>query len=136
MAHEGNSSCYPLELLFGISWTFRGSEFQNQAVFDAAVTEFQDPKFRDVWRPKEVVLLAAHIRVSPDVAWYLTDEHPTIEFGADNGHSFTAGELLYKVHNAFVANLRQMDHQYFEGFTLDENQEPSKPPLYNLDLGS
>ena len=60
----------------------------------------------------------------------------TVELAADNGESFTAGELLFKVHNAFVAHLRQMDHQYFEGFSLDEHQEAGKPPLYNLDLGS
>ena len=101
-----------------------------------AVAEFQDPERREVWRPAEVVLRAARVRVSPDVAWYLTEEHPTVELVADNGGSFTACELLFKVHNAFVAELRQMDHQYFEGFTLSEDQDPGEPPLYDLDLGS
>jgi hypothetical protein len=104
--------------------------------FDAAVAEFQDPDRGEVWRPEDVVLHSARVRVSPDVAWYLTDDHPTVEFAADNGESFTAGELLFKVHNAFVGDLRRMDHKYFEGFTLDEDQGPGEPPLYNLDLGS
>lgn len=136
MATKGNNSPYPPELLFGVSWTFRGPAFDDRARFDAAVAECQDPDRGEVWRPDEVVLHAAYVRVSPDVAWYLTDDHPTVEFVADNGESFTAGELLFKVHNAFVADLRQMDHMYFEGFTLDDDQEPGKPPLYNLDLGS
>jgi hypothetical protein len=50
--------------------------------------------------------------------------------------SFTAGELLLKVHNRFVAGLRQLGHKYFEGFTLDEHPVPGKPPQYGLDLGS
>jgi hypothetical protein len=55
---------------------------------------------------------------------------------ADNGESFTAGELPFKVHNAFVEALRQMDHQYFEGMTLSPEQRPDMAPLYDLDLGS
>lgn len=127
---------YPPTLLQNVSWTFRGPDFADRAAFDAAVAEFQDPERGEVWRPAEVVLHADRVRVSPDVAWYLTDEHPTVELVADNGRSFTAGELLFKVHNSFVAELRQMDHQYFEGLTLSEDLEPDEPPLYDLDLGS
>jgi hypothetical protein len=126
---------YPAELLWGVSWTFRGDTFLNRQTFDAAVAEYQDPDRGEVWRPWEVVLAATQVRISPDVAWYLTDEHPVAEFTADNKVSFTMGELLFKVHNAFVAQLRQMDHQYFEGFILDEH-ESDDVPYYHLDLGS
>jgi hypothetical protein len=126
---------YPPTLLQDIAWTFRGPAFEDRTDFDVAVAEFQDPDDTEVWRPGEVILRAGRVRVSPDVHWYLGD-HPTIELAADNGESFTAGELLFKVHNAFVAELRQMDHKYFEGFTLSEDQEPGEPPLYDLDLGS
>jgi hypothetical protein len=126
----------PPELLWGVSWTFRDEPFTDRAAFDAAVAEFQDPDSGEVWRPDEVVLHAARVRVSPDVDWYLTEDHPTTDFTSDNGESFTAGELLFKVHNRFVTELRQMDHKYFEGLTLDEDQEPGEPPLYGLDLGS
>ena len=136
MPARRNSSPYPPELLSRVSWTFRGQAFADRAAFDAAVAAFQNPARGGVWRPDEVVLHAGRVRVSPDVHWYLSDEHPTAEFAADNGEGFTAGELLFKVHNYFVADLRQMDHQYFEGFTLDEQQEPGEPPLYSLDLGS
>jgi hypothetical protein len=63
-------------------------------------------------------------------------EHPTAEFTADDGESFTAGELLFKVHNRFVAELQQMDHKYFEGFSLSGQPQLGEPPLYDLDLGS
>ena len=127
---------YPDELLWEVSWTFRGHVFADRAAFDAAVTEFQSADSSDVWRPNEVVLHAHRVRVSPDVHWHLTDDHPTAEFAADNGSSFTAGELLFKVHNRFVSELQQMDHKYFEGLTLDEDSDPGETPLYGLDLGS
>ena len=136
MAMHDGPAAYPPTLLQNVSWTFRGPDFADRATFDAVVAKFQDPERGEVWRPAEVVLHAARVRVSPDVAWYLTDEHPTVELVADDGRSFTAGELLFKVHNSFVAELRQMDHKYFEGFTLSEDQEPGEPPLYDLDLGS
>jgi hypothetical protein len=133
---QGKTDPYPPELLSGVSWVFRGPAFDDRATFDAAVAEVQHPGRKGLWRPENVVLHTGRVRVSPDVAWYLTEDHPTVELAADNGESFTAGELLFKVHNAFVAHLRQMDHKYFEGLTLDEDQELGKPPLYNLDLGS
>jgi hypothetical protein len=76
------------------------------------------------------------VRVTPDVDQTDWDEQPEVELSADNGEAFTAEELLFKVHNAFVADLRGGDHVFFEGFTLSEHQEKGRPPLYNLDLGS
>ncbi len=137
MASQDNADGYPPELLWGVSWTFRDQPFPDRAGFDAAVAAAHpDPEHGPVWRPDEVVLRSARVRVSPDVHWYLTEEHPTAEFAADNGESFTAGELLFKVHNRFVAELRRMDHKYFEGLTLDSHPAPGEPPLYLLDLGS
>jgi hypothetical protein len=136
VAAQDKAGEYPPELLWGVSWTFRGEPFADRSDFDAAVAEYQDPDRGEVWRPEEVVLYAGRVRVSPDVAWYLTEEHPTVEFIAGNGESFTSGELLFKVHNRFVAELRQMDHKYFEGFTLDEDDDAGESPLYGLDLGS
>src|SRR5262249_42738313 len=134
MVAEAYPGPFPPELLWGVSWTFRGPPYADRAAFEEAVAEFQGGD--EDWRPEEVVLRCPRVRVSPDVAWYLTDEHPTVEFAADNGESFTAGELLWKVHNAFIVHLRQMDHQYFEGFSLSGHQQPCTPPLYDLDLGS
>jgi hypothetical protein len=136
VAAQDNSGTYPPEVLWGVSWTFRGQPFTDRAAFDAAVAEFQSPEHGSVWRPDEVVLRSARVFVSPDVHWYLTEDDPTTEIAADNGESFTAGELLFKVHNRFVGELRQMDHKYFEGFSLSGEPRPGEPPLYDLDLGS
>lgn len=136
MAAQDDSEPLPRELLWGVSWTFRGDPFADRAAFDAAVAEFQNPDRGGVWRPAEVCLRVARVLVTPDVHWYLSDDDPVVELMADDGAAFTAGELLFKVHNALVSDLRQMDHKYFEGFSLAGHQEPGLPPLYDLDLGS
>src|SRR5437870_2564264 len=122
MAAQDNTGPHPLELLWGVSWAFRGQPFADRAAFDAAVAEFQNPDHAEVWRPDEVCLRAARVRITPDVHWYLSDEDPVVELVADDGRAFTAGEFLFKVHNAFIADLRQMDHKYFEGFSLSRHQ--------------
>ena len=136
MAAHDSTEPLPPELLWGVSWVFRGEAFADRAAFDAAVAACQNPDHGEVWRPDEVCLRAVRVRITPDIHWYLSDDDPVVELAADNGTAFTAGELLFKVHNALVADLRQMDHKYFEGFTLVRHQEPGEPPLYDLDLGS
>jgi hypothetical protein len=126
----------PRTLLESVSWTFRGRAYSDRKEFEAAVHKLQNPARGGVWRPDEIVLRVGRVRISPDVAWYLTEEHPIAELVADNGVAFTAGELLFKVHNTFVAQLDRMDHKYFEGFTLADQQQDEEPPLYDLDLGS
>ena len=75
-----------------------------------------------------------------DDGWYPSDEDfSEAEFEADDGAAFTAGELLFKTHNAFVGMLRQMDHKYFEGMTLVQagfSDPERRIPRYDLDLGS
>ena len=120
----------PSELLWGVSWTFRGEPFADRTEFDAAVAGYQNPDRGEVWKPAEVCLQVARVRISPDVHWYLSDDEPVAELTADDGVAFTASELLYKVHNFFVADLRQMDHKYFEGFSLAMYQESGQPLLF------
>jgi hypothetical protein len=137
MASESSgASSLPATLMQGVEWLFRGSPFADQKAFNAAVTEFQNPEWGPVWHPDEVVLRAARIRVVPDVDWYVGDEDPVAELSADDGQAFTAGELLFKVHNAFVAGMQQSSHQFFEGFSRSAQQVAGEPPRYDLELGS
>ena len=124
----------PPTLLQGVAWVFRGPAFADRAAFEAAVAEFQDPEWPSDWRPAEVILSASRVRVEPDADWY--DGEPVAGLAADDGRAFTAGELLFKVHNAFVAGLRRTNHQFFEGFTLSADPVAGEPPLYTLELGS
>lgn len=134
-ADRSASSRLPPTLMEGVEWVFRGSAFDDRAAFEAAVAEFQNPEWGSDWRPADVVLRAAHIRVVPDADWYVGDD-AVADLTADDGREFTAGELLFKVHNAFVAGLRETNHQFFEGFSLSAEQLTGGPPLYTLELGS
>ena len=55
---------------------------------------------------------------------------------SDNGESFTAGELLFKLHRTMVEDLRGCDHHFFEGLTLHSRQTDGKSLLYVVSLGS
>jgi hypothetical protein len=128
---------YPDEMMHDVHWSFRGPKYRSRTKFVEAVRQYyRDVELDGDWRPGEVVLRVPRVRLSPDVACTDWDEHPVVEVRADDGEAFTAGELLFKAHNAFVALLRDGDHVFFEGFTLDSNQQKGKPPLYNVDLGS
>ncbi|OWK39197.1 hypothetical protein FRUB_06279 [Fimbriiglobus ruber] len=61
---------------------------------------------------------------------------PVIMLEANNGESFTTGELLFKLHNALVEQLRKIDHHFFEGLSLAGWQPGGLMPLYQLRLGS
>jgi hypothetical protein len=54
---------------------------------------------------------------------------------ADGPEGFTAGELLFKIHNMYTAALGEGDHIYFEGLTLAEDPGDGWP-VYDLDTGS
>jgi hypothetical protein len=131
----------PETLLDDVMWTFHGEPFSDQAAFAEAVREengavrkANDPEFSTQWLQQPFLFLP-RIRITPD-SWDWDQEDPVLELTPDNGVAFTPGELLFKVHNAWVTVLRELDHKYFEGFTLAEKQERGKPPLYELDLGS
>jgi hypothetical protein len=135
---SGSSSSGPMPsaLLEGVEWVFRGPAFADRAAFEAAVGKFQNPEWGSDWRPNEAVLNAARVRIVPDADWWAGDDEPVANLTADDGRAFTAGELLFKVHNAFVAGLREAGHQFFEGFSLAADPGAGEPPLYVVELGS
>jgi hypothetical protein len=126
----------PTRFLESVCWVFRGTQFTDRTAFEAAVRDAQFPEWGEVWRPAEIVLRVPRVRIRPDADWYPSDREPEVVLTADDGESFSAGELLFKVHNALVADLQELHHQFFEGFSLSGHQEPGQPPLYDMDLGS
>lgn len=53
---------------------------------------------------------------------------------ADNGKSFTAGELLFKINNETVIDLKNDPHYYFEGLMYDGIED--NIPVYEIAQGS
>jgi hypothetical protein len=92
----------------------------------------------NTWNPNEVVIECKDITIQYS---YWDDEEEEIEddfnLSAD-GSFFTAGELLFKIHNHVVDKLENNDHHFFEGLTLWDGENHSNPdaPLYFVNQGS
>ncbi len=127
----------PKQVLRGVHWSFIGKPFADREAFDQAVRQYQiDIGGKDTWRPEEVVIPYPHIRVAY-MCWQADEQiEPVIELASDADASFTAGEILFKLHNAVVEQLREIDHHFFEGLGLDSHQAAGESPLYVLDQGS
>lgn len=124
---------YPEEIMADVPWIFEEPKFSTQAEFvDAVHQHHREFEEEIVWQPEAVVLPFRRVRVEHG----FDDDEGGIEFTADHASGFTAGELLFKVHNAFVEELQELDHRFFEGFSLLEASEGDEPPLYEIDLGS
>jgi len=137
MADLEGDAILPEEMLRGVHWPFAGSPFSDKAAFERNVRQYQiDITGKDSWQPNRVVILWPRIRVIY-MCWQGDEQlEPVVELVSDNGESFTAGELLVKLHNAVVEQLRDMDRHFFEGLYLHSTQTPEKPPLYVLSQGS
>lgn len=122
---------FPKDLLGDVYWSFGGKVFETEAEFNKEIRQYQiDIKKKDDWQPEKIVLKSPLVKVIYEY-WEEDDEVvKTVEISADNGEYFSAGELLFKIHNLVTENLRGMDHCFFEGLSLN------KPPTYWLSLGS
>jgi hypothetical protein len=132
---------FPESLLEDVSWTFHGEPFRDLPAFVAAVCADIDPEWDCAQAIQQelftVVLCAPRVHIEPDMWLWDESDEPVLELTPDNGVAFTGGELLFKVHNAWVSVLTRMDHKYFEGFSLsDRKRKRGAPPLYTLELGS
>ena len=125
------SNNFPQSLMKDVYWSFGGKVYHSQVEFDEKVRHYQlDIKEKDDWHPAKIVLSCATINVIYEF-WEEEDEvEKVVEISATNGEFFTAGELLFKIHNLVTEDLSEMDHKFFEGLSLD------KPPTYWLSLGS
>ena len=139
---RGRPKRYPRDLLDDVAWNFDPPRFRSQARFEEAVRElYRDMGWEFEWRPAQVVLRCPRVRARPDF-WddYPPEEAPRFvtELTADDPAGFTAVELLFKVHNAFLRRWQEDagDHTFFEGFHLADAPAGDTAPLYTICLGS
>ena len=127
----------PLRAMRDVCWSFTGSPFVTREEFDASVRHDQI-RFRkkDSWRPDAIIIPAPRVAVRY-MCWQGDEQvEPVVTLEADDGVRFPAGELLFKLHNAVVEQLREIDHHFFEGLTLAGWVDDGKVPLYQLGQGS
>jgi hypothetical protein len=140
---RGQPARYPRELLGDVHWCFSRPTFRSLARFEEACRRcYREMGWEFNWRPAEVVLPCPRVRVRP-VFWddYVPPEEEErflAELAADSPSGFTAGELLFKVHNLFLRRWEEDagDYIYFEGFRLVKTPAGGAPPLYSIDVGS
>jgi len=135
---------YPADILRDTLWDFHDQRvYLSQAAFEEAVQQYHleaqtyAPEIRpeECWQPTAIVLKSPIVEIRyfseplGEEVWH------EVELVSDNGKWFTAGELLYKLHNAAVERLKGNSHRWFEGFEL-ESVTDSGVPVYILVLGS
>jgi hypothetical protein len=127
----------PLRVMDSVCWSFVGSPFATREEFNERVRQYQIRiRKQDSWRPNEIIIPAPRVAVRY-MCWEGDEQiHPVVMLEADEGSGFGAGLLLFKLHNAVVEQLRQIDHHFFEGLVLAGWVEDGRVPLYQLRQGS
>jgi hypothetical protein len=127
----------PRGVMIGVSWSFGAPTFGTREAFEESVRAYQvQIRGEDTWNPDEVVIPRPQVKVMYRTWIRGKEAEPVVELLADNGASFTAGELLFKVHRAVADNLRKRDHKFFWGFRLSGDPGINEVPLYYMRLGS
>jgi hypothetical protein len=139
---RGQPARYPQELLDDVHWCFRRPTFRSRARFEQACRHYYRAMGWEFnWRPEEVVLTCPRVRVRP-AFWddYDPEEEERFiaELAAEKPTGFTAGELLFKVHNHFLRRWKEDagDYVFFEGFRFVKAPAGGAAPLYSIDVGS
>jgi len=124
---------FPPDLLSDIQWVIIGSIYYSRVNFNEAVHRHRlEICISGYWNPSMISILV------PRIAIQCSDGDGNdfiLDFESDNGHWFTDGELLFKIHNAMVEQCNECDHRFFEGLHFVKNQE-SGTPMYSLSIGS
>jgi len=133
---------FPKKLMTNILWNFNDDEYNSQNNFIISLLAYNEKIFgEDFELEKDKKILDCAKVVIQYMYWDEEKEddiEPDFLLTADNGISFSQGELLFKVHNKVNKKLKDADNSYFEGFLLCEGENPNNPdiPLYFLLQGS
>lgn len=131
---------YPKVLLRNIYWAFSEGPIENQENFINRLTSYHEqisgvklPMGLDkiIFDYPKIVLQYVKYDENDDF------EEPQELIEANNGESFSARELLFKIHQVGI-NLENDHNCYFEGLTFATSDDPDFPeiPVYFLDTGS
>lgn len=125
-------------LMADILWSFTGGKREAQKLFVEELVrynlEIDERKINPdeiVEESREVIVAFAYVNEDDE------DKDCELRLTADSDEGFTAGELLYKIHNAVVADLEEGDCHFFEGLVENGVHEQYPDiPFYYLNLGS
>ena len=122
---------YPKQLMSEVYWGFYGGRYNSREEFIQEVTEY-NKELNKEWNPNETVLNCPNVTIQ--YSYWNNDknniEEIDFDLGADNPSGFTAGELLYKIHNQVVNILEDDDFRFFEGLTLWKRKRSRKNTIH------
>jgi len=110
---------YKKEIMSDVRWGFYENKYDSFEQFIREVIEYN--KDLDLeWIPDATVLVCQDVIIQYS---YWDDDIKTViekdfELIADNQTDFTAGELLFKIHNQVVDRLKNEDFNIFQGLAL------------------
>jgi hypothetical protein len=127
--------------LDGLCWSFEGEPFEDRDKFEEAVREAQLRILgnADDWLPLEMLVHDTRIRIRFDVCNIEENFELEVELFSSVPNGFTALDIMFQLHNNVTPLLRRHQdwHVFFEGLCTNPAwQEPGKPHLYLLNLGS
>ncbi len=135
----------PNKLLDDVLWDFRSKEvYASQEKFNAAVWQhyrdihkFAEEIHVDDWKPDRFALGCSGIivRYFADPIGASEGAFHTITLKSSDERGFSAGELLFGLHNAAVVHLGESGHHIFEGLTLAGTNSLDMP-VYQMIGGS
>jgi len=130
---------YPKRLMSNVSWGFFGGKYNSLEKFIQKVSDY-NKDCNKIWFPEKTVLNCQNVTVQ--YAYWNDEEKDVIEVEfdlvSDNESGFTAGELLFKLHNSVVDKLEEEDYHFFEGLTLwkKDNHRIPNTPIYFINQGA
>lgn len=127
---------YPKEVMSNTRWAFYGGKYASQEDFVRAVTQYQTD-MKTEWDPEQIVLPYKEVTILYEYRDEDEEDQTEEDFNltADKDF-FTAGELLFKIHNQVVEKLENDDHHFFEGLILLSDDDNTGIPCYMLSQGS
>jgi len=120
-----------------ILWSFTNGKYATQKQFIEDLVKYNLEIGKGEIDPDEIVIESNEVIIY--YSYEEDDEQKDEEFHltADNDKDFTAGELLYKIHNQVVEHLENLDYHFFEGLVNNGTDEQYPDiPYYYLNLGS
>lgn len=127
----------PKSLMSKVAWSFTKEPYPTREAFAEAYRDYCERVFGGE-RPlnEGVALPIPVVRIQYHCWRGNNDVEPVVTLTSDNPAGFPELELLYKIHNATVEDLRGMDHHFFEGLNFGNPGNEENPPLYWVRLGS
>ena len=125
----------PDTVLEDVDWSFVGGVRSSFESFCQSVRQDQlDIEGNDSWDPAVIVLPVQRVSIIYKPHPFEDDEVVNLAAKAESG--FSAGELLFKLHNSVVEDLEDRDHHFFEGLTLNSWPVAQALAVYVMRLGS